>query len=186
MSFRHACRISFSIQNDVFLRTEFVYPICLAEWLFEALACVETMSRGSRPGSEVLPLRLHPELSTDWNLEVVEIDEPLLSDLDDSIESFLVSGIVQQVTRTQIAESDQIVGIFRCDFEPDQQRYALNIPIHPALSEIPSVEALCLESDARIRITDLKKFGVRLEVVLNENSQDAQSVFVDAVIVSKK
>lgn len=114
--------------------------------------------------------------------------EPLrneLNEMDDSIESLSAAGIVQQLTRTQAVDTDQITGIFRCDFEPEQERYALNIPIHPALSELPSVEAIALESDARIRVTDRQRFGVRLEVVLNQAASEPQRVFVDVVIASR-
>ncbi len=104
------------------------------------------------------------------------------NEFDDSIESLLATGIVQQLMRTQLAGTDQITGIFRCDFSQEQDRYALNIPIHPALSAIPAVEAIALESDARIRVTDRQKFGVRLEVVLNRAAAEPQQVFVDVVI----
>lgn len=103
---------------------------------------------------------------------------------DDSIESLLAAGIVQQQTRTQSVDTDQIAGIFRCDFIQDQDRYVLNIPIHPALPKIPAVEAIALESDARIRVTDRQRFGVRLEVVLNRAAAEPQCVFVDVVIAS--
>lgn len=103
---------------------------------------------------------------------------------EDSVESLSRAGIFQQWNRVQVDGHDQITGIFRCDFEPLQQRYALNIPIHPALANIPSVEAICLERAARIRKTDCQKFGVRLEVVLSETLNQAQVLFVDVVISS--
>ena len=113
---------------------------------------------------------------------ISETEQPDLNELDDSIASLLAVGIVQQLTRTQLAGVDQIAGIFRCDFALGQDRYALNIPVHPALSEIPTVEAIALESDARIRVTDRQKFGVRLEVVLSRAAVQTQQVFVDVVI----
>jgi hypothetical protein len=106
--------------------------------------------------------------------------------LEDSVESLLRSGILQQWNRTLADGRDLIAGIFRCDFEPGQQRYALSIPIHPALADIPCVEAICLERDARVRQTDCQRFGVRLEIVLSETSDQVQPVFVDVVISSPR
>ena len=108
-----------------------------------------------------------------------------MNELHESVESFLAAGIMQQLTRTRIDGVDRVAGIFRCDFEREQRHYALNIPVHPALSDVPTVEAICLDCDARIRVTDCQKFGVRIEIVLNESPTEDQSVFVDVVISSK-
>jgi hypothetical protein len=60
---------------------------------------------------------------------------------------------------------DHIVAIYRCHFEPGEQLVVVHVPIYPAFEEIPEVEAICLDGNARIRVTDRQKFGIRLEVI---------------------
>ena len=95
------------------------------------------------------------------------------------------SGIMQQYNRYQRDGVDSICGIFRCDFEPLQRRVALHIPIHPPLTNTPTVEAIGIDCDLRARVTDCHKFGVRIEVVLDNVSANAQIQFLDVVISSK-
>ena len=99
---------------------------------------------------------------------------------DDLIES----GIVQQFQRYRNGEGESICGIFRCDFEPLQRRAAIHIPIHPPFSNLPSVEAIGIDCELRTRVTDCQKFGVRLEIVIDDVSANNQFQFVDVVISS--
>lgn len=94
------------------------------------------------------------------------------------------SGIVQNIVRTHDATGQHIAGMFRCDLEPGQSSVVLNVPIHPPLPEIPTVEAVCVDSDARIRVTDRQRFGVRLEISVTPSDQPQSFVFVEVVISS--
>ena len=96
--------------------------------------------------------------------------------------ALIESGVVQQVQRYRNDEGESVCGIFRCDFEPLQRRVALHIPIHPPFKSVPSVEAIGVDCDLRARVTDCQKFGVRLEIVVNDVAASEQSQFVDIVI----
>ncbi|MEM9413778.1 MAG: hypothetical protein AAGA30_21900 [Planctomycetota bacterium] len=75
------------------------------------------------------------------------------------------SGVTQKLTRTMVDDREQIHCIFRCDFKAHQDRYILNIPIHPALFDKPEVEAFSIDGESRLRITDIQKHGIRVEVI---------------------
>lgn len=99
---------------------------------------------------------------------------------DDLVEA----GIVQQFHRYRHDDSESICGIFRCDFEPLQRRTALHIPIHPPLNRLPNVEAIGIDCHLRTRVTDCQKYGVRIEIVLDEVCTVEQFHFLDVVIAT--
>ena len=84
------------------------------------------------------------------------------------IKELVESGITQKVTRAKRDGLDCVNGLYRLDFESDQHRHPINIPIHPPFVGVPAVEAETLFVTSRIRVTNAEKFGVRLEVILNE------------------
>lgn len=104
--------------------------------------------------------------------------------IDQDHRELLASGITQKITRSQTDGSDNIVGLYRLDFENDQLRYPLNIPIHPPLSEVPMVEAETMNVSSRIRVTNCQRFGVRIEIVLHEKVDPGEPVFVEFSISS--
>ena len=90
------------------------------------------------------------------------------------------SGISQQWTRRQAEGFDTLSGHFRCSFCEQQQRYALHIPLYPAMEQVPEVEAAVVDCEsAKVRITDRQKFGLRLEVVLPVPSSESRKVLVE-------
>ena len=120
---------------------------------------------------------------------IIEIQEPVTVEAEEDWEQLLSAGITQKMTRSISDGQEHIHGIFRCDFAPNQDRYALNIPIHPALQQIPTVEAFSIDGKSRLRVSDQKKYGVRVEVVL-EREPDASetepnSCYVEIIILSE-
>ena len=79
--------------------------------------------------------------------------------------------LVQHVTRTKESGSQSVVGYFRVEFEPSQQRQILHVPFAPPLKVVPKVDAHATDhQDVRIRITDCQKFGIRVEIILGKPS----------------
>ena len=92
--------------------------------------------------------------------------------------------VTQMVTRTVDQDSDTIVGHFRCTFESGQQRYVLNYPIHPAFETAPRIESASAleEVDLRIRVTECRAYGVRLELILSQPASAKTTVLVELIV----
>ncbi len=112
------------------------------------------------------------------------IEETDLVAPDSEFDALMQHGITQKITRMQHAGTETIVGVFRCDFESGQNRYILNIPIHPALQCVPEVESVVFEEGFRVRTTDCEKFGVRLELANAEISNESRTIFIETVITA--
>lgn len=110
------------------------------------------------------------------------IDEPDSTELDSDIAAMIADGITQKLVRSHKDDQETIVGMFRCDLDAGQTRYVLNVPIHPALDEVPEVETMVFEDGIRTRITNREKFGVRLELVISNSEHQPKSVYVETVI----
>ena len=92
--------------------------------------------------------------------------------------------LTQHITRRNGEGQDTLAGYFRCQFEAEQQRYALHVPLYPPMSMIPEVEAIVMDSDAAsVRVTDRQRFGIRLEVVLNRPLTKISNVMVEVIAV---
>lgn len=132
------------------------------------------------------PLFQHqPTLSTPSLLaekdQIVEIDMELVT------EQILADpNLTQHITRRNDDGQDTLVGYFRCELQPDQQRYALHMPLYPAMTGIPEVEAIVMDSgDASVRVTDRQRFGVRLEIMLNRATAATSNVMVEVIAFCK-
>ncbi len=94
--------------------------------------------------------------------------------------------LVQHVLRTRNQEIETVTGYFRCAFAPRQQRFVLHIPFSPAMASEPHVEALVSEPEnVRIRVTERRKFGARLEIILPVPTEAAMSVLVEVLATSE-
>ena len=111
-----------------------------------------------------------------------DINASIVTDSDQEIVDLISAGITQKITRCVDDNSERLAAVFRCDFQPDQSRYIVNIPIHPPLISVPEVEAVVLNASARTRVTNCEKFGVRIEVVCNEPSDEPKQLFLEAMI----
>ena len=90
----------------------------------------------------------------------------------------------QHIVRTETDNVDRIVAYVRCGFQPGQQRQILHFPIYPAMEGIPNVQAMGVDESIRLRVTDNQKFGVRLEILLDEVASEPIYVLVELVISS--
>lgn len=92
--------------------------------------------------------------------------------------------LVQHINRTESDGCQTIVGYFRVDFLPGQQRSVLHVPFSPPLVCIPHVEAHALDDQTvRVRITDCQKFGLRTEVVLPNAAESERRLMIEIVAV---
>ncbi len=94
--------------------------------------------------------------------------------------------LVQHVVRTKRDGAETIVGYFRCEFAPGQQRHVLHVPFMPAMATVPAIEAMVTEESSlpesvRVRVTDQQRFGGRMEIVLPEPAVSALSVLVEVI-----
>ncbi len=94
--------------------------------------------------------------------------------------------LTQHLTRRNENGQDTLAGYFRCCLQPDQQRYALHVPLYPMMSAIPDVEAIVMDSDdASVRVTDRQRFGIRLEILLNRPTANPAEVMVEVIAFAR-
>ena len=92
------------------------------------------------------------------------------------------TGVTQQVSRTVQDGWDTVMGYYRCSFEPGQRRSILHVAFQPAMPSTPEVETMVLDTDdARIRLTDSKVYGLRIEVVLSQPAASNMSVLIEVI-----
>lgn len=92
------------------------------------------------------------------------------------------TGVTQQVSRTVQDGWDTVMGYYRCSFEPGQRRSILHVAFQPAMPHTPEVETMVLDADdARIRLTESKVFGLRIEVVLSQPATCNRSVLIEVI-----
>lgn len=101
------------------------------------------------------------------------------------LESMLCDPAVKQIiVRSENDGVDQLVGYYRCEFAPDEKRHILHVPIQPPMLEQPTVQAIGVDDDIRVRVTDCQKFGVRLEILLNQVATESLGVVVEIILNS--
>ena len=104
---------------------------------------------------------------------------------DFDLELLLSDPSVNRLTlRTEKDGVDQLVSYFRCEFQPGEKHFILHVPVQPAMSEHPAVQAMGVDEDLRIRTTKVEKFGVRLEAILDVVTTETKSLLVEVVLTS--
>ena len=75
----------------------------------------------------------------------------------------------QQITRSKTTEGqDRLNGTFCAEFPAEAMTTTVHIPFCPAFEKIPNVQVYPIdETDAHLRITSLKTFGVRIDIKRN-------------------
>jgi len=107
----------------------------------------------------------------------IETDEGV-----DTVSIFQDPGLMQQVSRTEQDGFDTLVGYFRCQFECGQQRAVLHVVIQPAMPNLPEVETMVVDAEnVRVRLTDIKVYGVRAEIVLSQPAASRMSILVEVI-----
>lgn len=95
------------------------------------------------------------------------------------------SGVMQQVSRTVQDGWDTVMGYYRCRFEQGQRRSVLHVVFQPAMPSLPEVETMVLDVDnVRVRLTDIKVYGLRVEVVLSQPATSDMSVLIEVIAAS--
>ena len=117
---------------------------------------------------------MNPQPSHD---RTIETDEGV-----DTVSIFQDPGLMQQVSRTEQDGFDTLVGYFRCQFECGQQRAVLHVVIQPAMPNLPEVETMVVDAEnVRVRLTDIKVYGVRAEIVLSQPAASRMSILVEVI-----
>lgn len=74
---------------------------------------------------------------------------------------------------------ESLNGYYRLQVPAGQQRVSWHVPVSPPFATVPNCSAEVVdETDARIRFTNVQKFGVRAELVFPETSDVVQTVLV--------
>ena len=107
----------------------------------------------------------------------IETDEAV-----DIVSIFQDPGLMQQVSRTEQDGFDTLVGYFRCKFECGQQRAVLHVVIQPAMPSLPEVETMVVDAEnVRVRLTDIKVYGLRAEIVLSQPAASGMSILIEVI-----
>jgi len=122
---------------------------------------------------------------TDTGIEnlLTEQDDESFIDPEIALQQLLENpDFTQHITRTVEADQETLVGYFRVEFQPGQQRQVLHVPFVPPLQVIPQVNAHVTDQEnVRVRMTDCQKFGVRAEIILGQASNTARKMLVEII-----
>lgn len=119
------------------------------------------------------------------NIQQENLSDPIVAGPDFDLELLLADPSVNQLMlRTEKDGVDQLVSYFRCEFQPGEKHFVLHVPVQPAMSEHPAVQAMGVDEDLRIRTTKVEKFGVRLEAILDVVATEAKSMLIEVVLTS--
>ena len=89
------------------------------------------------------------------------------------------ASLTQLLLRRQQDGSETITGYYRLQIEPGQQRVSWHIPFVPPMPTVPVCNADPMDrSDARIRFTNVQKFGARAEMILANPSSGKDSIMI--------
>ncbi len=75
--------------------------------------------------------------------------------------------VTQHIIRSNADGIDQFNGQFRVSLRSQQATTVLHVPLHPPMESAPVAEAYCENEAVRIRVTEVQRFGVRLEIKTN-------------------
>jgi len=90
--------------------------------------------------------------------------------------------VSQHIIRSHDGTQDLFAGEFRISIPPRQTIHVLHVPLHPPMNGVPTVEAFADNDALRVRVTDVQKFGVRLEI--KADASDEQLVEVIQVQIA--
>ena len=84
--------------------------------------------------------------------------------------------VSQHIIRSHDGTQDLFAGEFRISIPPQQTIHVLHVPLHPPMNHDPTVEAFADNDALRIRVTDVQKFGVRLEIKADASEEELVEV----------
>jgi len=89
------------------------------------------------------------------------------------------TSLTQLLLRRQQEAGETITGYYRLLVEPGQQRVSWHVPFVPPMPDVPVCNADPLDrTDARIRFTNVQKFGARAEMILANPSSGKDSIMI--------
>ena len=84
--------------------------------------------------------------------------------------------VSQYIVRASKEGQDVLSGEFRVSIPIDQTNAVLHVPLYPPMRSLPEVEAFCDNDAVRIRVTDVQRFGIRLELKTQRADEAADEV----------
>jgi hypothetical protein len=94
----------------------------------------------------------------------------------------LPSEVFQQVTRSRVGDKEQIAVSIRVAFAAAQRIAVEHVAFCPPLLKTPKLAAEVLDGpDAAVSLTSIQPFGIRLEVRLEEPTDEACEVLVEVL-----
>lgn len=95
---------------------------------------------------------------------------PISEDLEFSV--MADPAVSQHIIRSHDGAQDLFAGEFRISIPPQQTIHVLHVPLHPPMNSKPSVEAFAENEGLRVRVTDVQRFGVRLEIKADPSNKE--------------
>jgi hypothetical protein len=114
------------------------------------------------------------DLSDSNPVPAVEVDPELAAQtlLDDP-------NLSQLLLRRNEENGESITAYFRLKVLAGQQRVSWHVPVSPAFLTAPTCTSEAVDgSDARVRFTNIQKFGVRAELIVPEPSDRDRTILV--------
>ena len=107
--------------------------------------------------------------------------EPVLD--DDSAADEFEAGFSQSLTRKTLpAGTEEITGLLRGQFSPNQRSENLHVAFCPPLDTIPKIDCFQVSgAPARIKIGDVQTFGARFELKLKSSHNEDSEVVIHFV-----
>ena len=84
--------------------------------------------------------------------------------------------VSQHIIRSHDGTQDLFSGEFRITIPPQQTIFVLHVPLYPPMNSEPTVEAFAENEGLRIRVTDVQRFGVRLEIKATLSDEETVEV----------
>ena len=149
-------------------------------WLVVVIAEVDIWRRtvGLRSGASLFPKAVFPKAAP----SVLPPDEPL-SSLGDEVlqQEVLQQDVLQQLTRSRDAGGCEVLhGAVRAEFAAGQRTENLHVAFCPPFARVPLLEVEQADGpDARIKLSQVLAYGVRIELRLARASSKPTSVVIE-------
>ena len=155
----------------------FFLALRLPFWFACVLAIVGVAWRTPLESVGLLAIFLLLLVAFEWGSRRISTTKsPVKKSLSDETDE----NVQQRITRSKTAEGlDRLDGTFVAEFPVDAMTATVHIPFCPAFESAPEVQVFPLdESDANIRISSIKPFGMRVDVKRSDAEIDRISFAV--------
>ncbi|MCR5164152.1 MAG: hypothetical protein K6C40_09060 [Thermoguttaceae bacterium] len=148
----------FLLTTGVLWRFEFPRPLSLSD--------ESEPEPDSEPETDSAPdLESEPTEESDWESEELAEDPDLESEEFGEEDEPLPTGVRQKLERLQNPDgSEEISGLLRADFLPNQTKVPLFVGFCPPFCQTPVVECFSLDGTTDVEIVQIAPHGVQLSI----------------------